>query len=79
MGRIGQPFPTEMMGNIRRDMIQITDFIEKVSHAFHVAPEGTTKLYFDDTLGDYFDEVQSIFSNWYLRMYRANGQICVTF
>lgn len=76
---MGKPFASEMMENIRRDMLQVNDFIEQVSHGFHVAPEGTTKLYFDDTLGDYFDEVARIFDNWYMQLYRANGQICVTF
>lgn len=76
---MGKPFPVEMMENIRRDMLQVTAFIDKVSHAYFVAPEGTTKLYFDDTLGDYFDEVARFFDNWYLQLYRANGQICVTF
>ena len=69
---------TEMLTYIRRDLLQITEFVERVSHAFFVAPEGTVKLYFDDTIGDYFDEVAKIFENWYMEIYRANGQICVT-
>lgn len=69
---------TENLQFIRRDMLQVTAFIEKVSHAFHVAPEGTTKLYFEDTLGDYFDEVQSVFDNWYTKLERVNGQLCIS-
>lgn len=68
----------ENISNIRRDMLQITEFIEKVSHAFHVAPDGTTKLFFEDTLGDYFDEVQSMFDNWYVQVHKVNGSIRVT-
>lgn len=69
----------ENITNIRRDMLQITEFIEKVSHAAFIAPPGTEKLYLEDTLGDYFEEVQSIFDNWYIRLHKVNGQICVKF